>query len=831
MGEIYRKRRRGGALLRLLESTQGRTLAMEKQPPTPSIIINLSHETSGVMNSIFQILLRENPTRKLVTRFLNVYLNADGCIDLASYDPSDTPPLTVQTEHAPESYAKTRAEIFQLASRDISNLCEKLREFTHQIYAHEQLLMAGWLSGTDIPMNFFVIADISEPKAGGMLFPTLTAINRIQPEVPLSSIHLLLNSAVFSTQTDAAKEEELLANTLLLELNELLASGPNFWINLTGSVEPGNNSFRIPTVYLFDKYKEGSYLVKDKEELLLLFGNALLALLQDDLARHLTQNHDEFEILENQSFYNSIGASSLIYDPESLQEYCAKKAAAEYLASVILSNESDPNAVEKEARIILSQLGIPLEWAERLAKPIAAEVGIPIEIENSDLSISVSQGSVKLSLLDYFRLSKTKWGEDLKAIWADFENKLLPQIEKVLAEEAVAWQTESNEFLDQKTRLMVCNNALHSAIIHNSIGVLDYISTHLDHVVAQTASITSHTPEKISGLLARYEKNLEQIERLLADAPALPAWFRFIPHPLRHRSIPLYYTLSYGRQIQILKGLGSEAALLIRQLMGVRIQDIVIQHICDTVSIWQDRLASAHQNCSKTVESFSLLCESIAAALDIFPLGVDANSWHQIFRIPIVDASYAEWAFAKWHPNFDEWMHKLTKSNLLLQWPAVDVNAFSAWLMTQGKASYSPLWQQTMADVIEQRFISNYLGNGKQNDIAALVNLCKHSSLPPIRLDFDAIGGARGAYNSACIVASIHLKNQFWQARDSESLLPWQIYVSGNLLHALFVQFRHCFPLSALKMCRSGGIVKKPSLSPNIREEYRIIKADENNQI
>ena len=233
-----------------------------------------------------------------------------------------------------------------------------LTQAVYSIRTHELLIEAGWAEEYDVPVNIYLLADVKESLAAGALLPLICILNEVAANASLCRVHILLNTAVFPhAATDQEISQEAQVYSFLLELDDLLRDESQYRKILTSSLGFESSQPPDPTVYLFDSHKEGSYVVKDNQKMIVMLGNALLALMQKDTARRLDAMHDRFEIAERASFYHSIGASSVIYDPASLQKACALRIAKAFLDEAVLCEDCNTQMVIQAADTIKRSLG------------------------------------------------------------------------------------------------------------------------------------------------------------------------------------------------------------------------------------------------------------------------------------------------------------------------------------------------------------------------------------------------------------------------------------------------------------------------------------------
>ena len=150
-------------------------------------------------------------------------------------------------------------------------LKKKLEDLIHTLRLHQRLIEAGLGNEPDLPLGVILLADLADPILVSRLYPVLDTLKELLAHIPNSYSYLLLKTAVFESNP----EDRVAFARLHLHLQKLQvqADQPNWPFQ----------------VYLFDRYKEGIWEVKDDDELNVLMGNFLLALLSGRFAQQIAQ--------------------------------------------------------------------------------------------------------------------------------------------------------------------------------------------------------------------------------------------------------------------------------------------------------------------------------------------------------------------------------------------------------------------------------------------------------------------------------------------------------------------------------------------------------------
>lgn len=277
----------------------------------------------------------------------------------------------------------------------------KLEQAIYDSRIHEPLIKAGWAEAYDVPINIYLVVDIKDYLAAGAFFPISCLLQDISENTSLCKVHTLINCAVFPQHAkENANNQSLEVYSFLLELDDLFQKESTARKQLMKSLHSKSCDLMATTVYLFDCHKEGTYVVKNEEQMQIMVGNALLALLEDDFARHLNAIHDSYIMEDQRNFYNSIGAVVVGYDPDALQSACAEKLACEFLEKVVLSKQVDSQIVAQEMDRILKGTGTLRSWLEKSIFQIAPSISqVKIDAATNEFSIYLSD--FIFSELDY----------------------------------------------------------------------------------------------------------------------------------------------------------------------------------------------------------------------------------------------------------------------------------------------------------------------------------------------------------------------------------------------------------------------------------------------
>ena len=300
--------------------------------PIPAVVIAVGAFAAQAASQAQRIYQRGDARRAAASTFFQLLLGETGDLMLTEIGESK------ESASASGSYLEQRQAALCAAVEHAPALKHHLERLLHAQRVHERLIQAGWAEPYDVPLNIFVLADLNEPWAAGVLLPLGAILNELVANTSLCQVHWLLGTAVFP---ESAANQDLAVWSSLQALDDFLRPESESRDELVKALKLQYRQVPDFAVYLFDSRKEGTAMVKDASGLNTLMGNALLALLQRDLARRFFQERDEDALFERGSYYSGIGAAGLVYDPASLQAACALRIGHAFLSEKILPPAQD----------------------------------------------------------------------------------------------------------------------------------------------------------------------------------------------------------------------------------------------------------------------------------------------------------------------------------------------------------------------------------------------------------------------------------------------------------------------------------------------------------
>ena len=315
------------------------------------------------------------------------------------------------------------------------------------------------------------------------------------------------------------------------------------------------------------------------------------------------------------------------------------------------------------------------------------------------------------------------------------------------------------------------------------------------------------------------------MKKILSSIPKLPWWVRILPAFARNWLAFLVMTLFYGHKIYLAKKMQEECITLLQLLCGLRIAEqaynLLIKippHLNDLIRKTKTDLEGFENKLIRTSESFS-------HEWDNFPLGAAENGLDEYFRQLTTDQELAEWAYAKWHPDFDIWVQDFLGSKPLFNdWRTVVVNDIASWIEGQAAQAYQPVWSISLEAIFELWAKETPGFPAAKRLSQETIKECMLAAIPVARPNFTAVGGSHGAVVTFHFVTG----DMEWKycnlPSEKNRAERWEVVNGGDPYLALFIQAQHNFPLKALVDSFQVAMDKLESLSSVQQQSYNLLE-------
>ncbi len=551
-------------------------------------------------------------------------------------------------------------------------------------------------------------------------------------------------------------------------------------------------------VYLFDNFKHGVAQVENAETLAILMGNALIGLMQNDLALKFfrERNIDEREM--RGSRYGSIGAAALVYDPSSLQAACANRCANQFLMDQILSAPSDGQAGIALFVQIEEKLGKAYNWLSKLTSKLPRPIG-SVSLDTEKLFMSAVVSDFSLAELDYEHFDQTQWQAEIENYKSQFDQERLPGIK--LAVDSNYQEFENQTVADLAVFLdhLPLDVNLYPGGIQNASQVLKLLSEYIKYLSTEIGKLSGQVAARQAAIAQKLTEQSQQLGNLIKHAPKLPFYLRILPGFVRKWLAPYFYIWRYSRQLYLIYSLQSECTELIGQFCGLSVELQALEKVGGIIPVLLEKLTNAETDLKEFEEKIRKTAESFALPWGEFPLAAKENGWLKLFRLPVADECLANWAYGHWLPNLSLWLQDfLGNDKLFVDWRAVEQEALAAWVSGQATHTYQPIWSLDLEKILQ-------LWQAKTPGFVApaplspdIIDTCMNVAVPPLRPNFDAVGGSGNSIVSFHRLTGKPEWKLCCQAQSPQSASRWQAIFTGDPYTAVFMQFQHEVPLNSL---------------------------------
>ena len=791
--------------------------------PTPAIVISAGSFAEATATQVRNIYLRGDSRRKQVTIFLALSCDESGNLKLVPLNES------LSEQEAAASNPNKRQVTFHQFVKQAETIRTQINRQLHEIRTHDLLIRAGWGEEYDIPANVYILADSKEPEAAGAVLPLACLLSDVAHDANLCNVFALLNTAVFPPAVDDPnKDRDVEVYSFLLELNDLLEDHSKnreklckvLYCDYTDPLQIG--------IYLFDSNKEGSVHVKDNAQMQVMVGNALLALLEDEMARRLDERHDRYEIAEEQGFFNSIGASAVLYDPDSLQKACAARVSREFLESVVLFKTADVQMAAGEADAIRTQMGNLRTWLERCIAGLPPVIG-QVRIHPDTDVLTLLLNDLKLAEMNFEQFRTLPWAQQARDYLAAFEQEIKPKALAQVDENAKALETDLAEILTETITALPVRPDLYPGGIQNASRTLEFLAAHFDNSFEKVKKLQGQLQSNQEKASARLDAVLAEIQSIVDRAPGLPWIIRILPKFARVWAAPLYYARYFGKQILNLQELNKETVQLVHTLCSITVQSETLSQFAAFIPRLREQVGAGLSDYQDLENRLETVKEKLPDGWPDFPLGQVENGWDPVFRQPLVERCLADWALEKYHPSFEKWIYEfLAESSPVIDWRKITAEAAQHWVIQLAEAAYAPLWQVTGDDIFAAW--ANHEPGFKSDDPSITPEIligAMRATLPLLKPDFDAAGGSK----SSTISSHALLGQPEWKAFKLPAPLArdenLELIYTGDPYAGIFMQVRHNVPLAALVEMTRTGRHKYNAMPPDKKQDYLIVQSPE----
>jgi hypothetical protein len=789
--------------------------------PYPAIVIAIGSSARRVARQVERIYLRGDARRAAAVAFYQLMQDeTDGLAlqDLANTEDAGTEPEPIS------NFLEERQAALRTAVEHGPALRSRLERALHDQRIHDKLITAGWGEKFDIPLNLFILGDVNDPWAAGALIPLGAVLNDLLETTGFCQAHWLFDIAIFP---DAPQDQDLAVWSFLKSFDDFLRPESPERKKLVEALQFQSSQIPDFSVFLFDSRLEGTTLVKDQTSLETLMGNALLALLQENLAGQFFAKRDWDAMYDRGSYYGSLGATAIIYNPDALQVICAQRSGYAFLAEKILCPAQDGQAAIRLAGQILEKLGSIHSWLEKMCSVLPPAIG-QVQIQTDFSTMIALLTSLDQPALDYERVRQTPWAAKLREYDDKFQKTTIPEINAQLVSNQKELSAFLTKILQTAFERLPLEPGLYPGGLENGRSVLELLTENSRKVSADIANLRARLPENLSVAVAKFASQCSTMEKLLSEAPELPWWARILPAFIRKWLAPIWMTWKYGEKIYLAKKLQEECVELLQLICGIRIVQQALAVLIKTPAHLQAQTRKTRA-ALKALESKMVKAENLfSPEWGDFPLDAAEDGGDVLFRRLVTEQELAEWSYKEWQPDLDSWVQDFLAARPLFEnWRTVDMNGIAGWVQERAGQAYRPVWSISLDDIFAlwEKEAPGF-PDGKHLS-QGIIRECMVAAIPPARPNFDAVGGSHGVAMTFHGVTGDPEWKYCCLPIEKSGTVHWEAAYSSEPYVALFAQAHHNFPLKALVDSFQNAWERFDSLPTNQRQAYTLLAGHE----
>ena len=639
----------------------------------------------------------------------------------------------------------------QAESQDL-NLAKKLEDVIHDLRLHEKLIEAGLGNEHDLPLGIIVLADLAEP-ASVYLYAILDILRDFLVHEPNSYAFLLLKTALWDG--NEVKKDQAARIHLHLQKLKGFANQPDW-------------PFQI---YLFDRYKEGIWEVKDDRELSLLMENFLMALFSGRFAQTVSQSFSHVEARECKAHFNSAGVAALICDPFIMQDLCALKFGVEILETEFLGSATiDPQSTQSVCSDLLQSLGDVHEWEQALCADLPCN--------------PVRSGGVKYDLaladLEFEGLPEQEWEDEIDGYAENFEIEKLQVYKETMQKNSSRLVREVLSEFEKQLNLLPQAEGLYPGMIPALFSIVQEMARLVNERIQVCLPVRSEE-QIVASLTTEYETAFEEFGQAVTNLPVPPRWVFRLWEPFT----------SYARALFNLLFLQKEHRHLL-ELRERTVQALGRKLVFPLEQEARRQLADLCRQCLTLLERTNESFKNLDSVFQILRNGL-LNETKVIFenrspfRAQILDEALVNWGYEQSQASGEEIRAQLLGDGFLESWRSVTGDELQETLLNKCGQAY-----QKLQDVSIDEYLRHW-GDGGLDEISVTLT---QGAVPLLRPDFD-MEGSNPSYQFFYLLCDQSSSRGFVAALGN-SIREWQVVETGDPYLVMFCRIRQLIPVKSL---------------------------------
>lgn len=722
---------------------------------SPSIVIAVGEFSSRVASGVEEIL-RLDVSSAAMQDFLYLGIE-DGAVALLD-----------QPSFGESSFDGLTEDAF---IDNLPSIQMRLNDVFHSLQAHENLVRSGNKRDVDQHLSIHLLADFSA-DGGSLFFPLWLLLNQLLSRIPDAKGYILLQIASFEKH-DGKRAEFVQIYDHVRCLDD--------WFGCEDCTERKelarrlglkDDSLWLWQPFFFDRYKEGVWEAKDCREIQIIMENFLLALLVSKLGDDLCQKSDQIVRLEQKAYYNSASASAMLHDPEALIENCAYRFGAELLVSEFdAALAASDEKVMQQVESVLRELGSLRHWTSEILD------GIPVQV-NADNFLSFQYTGERTGF-EY--LPEAEWAYAINADHQHVLEYLVPAFLQKIASKGLRLSMDFPEKLTTYYYALIENPDFYPGAIANLKRLGGELRQNFLDRVADVDQAGLDLEDEAT-LNKKLESELEKIDDLVALLPTLPAWFKWLPKPLKELGENVFRFLFYREEYQSLLEKRNESLFISNAIIENRIaQEAAGQLIaiagclCDPL----DEIAPKVDRFSSVIASVKLHFEQKAHKFE------EEN--FDFFRVPLLSAELISDIYDANQPAFALSRMSLLQAGFFSEWELISDQILAERLYEFSREKFSHFSNIDLDKLLLQH---------DQLSPQKIADLFTQGMLPLLRVSFDHIGVGHSTLMNFLI--AVNAKDSPVYHLLGKDELFWQSLESSHPASMIAVQVRRAIPLSAM---------------------------------
>lgn len=695
-------------------------------------------------------------------------------------------------------------------------LSDRLSNFWHHLRSHTPLINAGVLGGTIPNINIIVIADFWDSVASLLLLPVLYQLKQFSQQSPSTTIHVLADVARFPDE-ELDKKQEIRLYRLISEMENRILPKDDLsddhllsFMNLPQTLTLDHIRF-----FVLDTVKENNLTVSNRNEMDAIISSFLLSLFNGEFSNSLTDSLTQDLLNKGRMFFAGCGATSIVYDPDPVVEYCAGRLGAEYLPRDYWPTSGiDKLLVERLQKDVREKLGSKVFWIQRLIK----DTQYTYVNTEPEWGLQFSLADLPLELPEPDEFKNSKLVENLGVYISNLINERLPSVLLGLDEDGKALITELVEIQVAFDVQLLQEIELHPNVLINGRKMLQDWKTSLQ-VQFDDAVKLSDSLKGDNSTTALLNDSIASVQQEISLFPVLPWYLRILPKGQAKKSILRVYSLirlrkPYRRLSQALKRVKENIELIavkpVRAKLAALISEITKAIIAEVEATIND--IDALERKLRAVQ------QKLANEYPNHIPGETVFSGHPNFQLFLANPTFTKECYEEYSPkNEDIQKVLLEKMKFLSSWQQKDENELIHILMDYGRGAFIPVRNIKITEALRR---TKTLGNDDKT-IRGRIFALSESSTCLLNPNFDYSGGVGGATKVFAFVDKE--TNPIINPMINEVWRSWKIIYTNDPYYYSFARTKDQVPLAAIQHIFKPGEIAWNALTTAEQVEVDVL--------